>query len=234
MNQNRRIALVTGGNRGIGFGICEELAKHGYHVLLGSRQESGRRQVEELVEKGHSVEFILLDVLNENDITNAFKYVSSKFGRLDVLINNAAIFLDNKEEDHSLSWDKFAKTMECNVYAPFKLIEIFAPLMETNNYGRIVNVSSGLGQLYKATGTAPAYSISKTALNAVTTYFASKYKNKNILINSVCPGWVRTDMGGSNASRTIEEGVTGIIWAATLDNEGPTGGFFRDGTKIYW
>jgi NAD(P)-dependent dehydrogenase (short-subunit alcohol dehydrogenase family) len=160
---------------------------------------------------------------------------------LDILVNNAGVFLDiHGNEDaggasvFNASLETLTATLKTNLYGPLLLAQELTPLMKQQHYGRIVNISSGMGQLSEMEGKSPAYRISKTALNALTRILAAETQGYNILVNSICPGWVRTDMGGPQAERTVEQGVSGIIWAATLPNDGPTGGFFRDGQPIPW
>lgn len=227
-----RVALVTGGNRGLGLETCRELAKIGLKVILTSRDEAkGKEQVDEINVQGLDVSFLRLDTDDEKSIQEAVMWVKEKFKKLDVLINNAGILLDAK-----VKTDKkiLAKTFETNVIGPYLLIEAFLPLMKENHYGRIVNVSSQAGQLATMGTEFPAYRISKAALNAVTAIFAAKLHGTNILINSVCPGWVKTDMGGPSAPRSLEEGVETIVWAATLPDHSSSGCFFYDKNKIMW
>lgn len=229
---NAKIALVTGGNRGLGLETCKELAKKGLTVILTSRDEKkGQVQVKEINKEGLNVVFLRLDTDDPESIRHAVDWVTQTFGKLDVLVNNAAILLDAKSKT-----DKriLSKTFETNVIGPYLLIEAFAPLMQKNHYGRIVNVSSQAGQLAHMGTEYPAYRISKAALNAVTVIYSAKFHGSNILVNSVCPGWVKTEMGGPNAPRTVEEGVETIVWAATLPDHSSTGCFFYDKNKIMW
>lgn len=236
------VALVTGGNRGLGLETCRRLAKDGYKVILTSRNaQKGKQKVEELNEEGLPINFASLDVSDPKSIAALYQEIKSNWGRLDVLINNAAVLLEKKQEEYQdleeqieAHRDILEQTLRTNVIGAYDLCERFIPLMQQHHYGRIVNVSSEAGQLSAPHTYYPIYSISKTALNAITSFLAERVKGTNILINSVCPGWVKTDMGGPDAPRSIEEGVEGIIWAATLPNKGPNGGFFRDGKLIEW
>lgn len=237
----KRVALVTGGNRGLGLETCRRLAQQGYQVILTSRdKQKGQAKVEELQQEGLDVYFAKLDVADPISIEDLQRQIIESRGRLDVLINNAAIFIDkdqkNTGEDESFRERRhiLEETLNTNVLGAYELCERFIPLMQKQQYGRIVNISSGLGQLSEPRSEYIAYSISKTAINAVTTCLAARLKGTNILINSICPGWVKTDMGGPNAPRNIEQGVQGIIWAATLPDGGPSGGFFRDKEPINW
>lgn len=242
MNNKQRVALVTGGNRGIGFEVCRQLAKEGISVILSSRDAAkGVQKAAELEREGLNVIHGLLNVNEPDSIARLQNFIRNKWGRLDILINNAGVLLDNPmgESTHPsglFSTDKeiLMDSFETNVVGPFMLSEAFFPMMIENNYGRIVNVSSELSQLEQMQADFPAYRISKTALNAVTRIFSSKGKRYHILVNSVDPGWVKTDMGGPNAPLSVEESVKTIVWAATLPEGGPTGGFFREKIAVNW
>lgn len=228
----KQIALVTGGNRGIGFGLCQALADKGYHVILAARDEkSGREKASELKNQGLSVEFHPLDVNSEKSIKETLAFIQKQYGKLDVLINNAGVLLDRDENPNK---EILAKTLETNVIGPYLLCEAAGELMKTKRKGRIINVSSHMGSLSAMQPDYPAYRISKTALNAITRVFSSLLHPYNILVNSVCPGWVKTDMGGPNAPLTLEQGVASILWAVDLPDDGPTGGFFQRGKPIAW
>lgn len=230
-----KIALVTGANRGIGLEACRQLAKIGITVILSSRDSGkGKQAFVQLEQEKLPVVFHQLDVTNEDSIKQMETFIREHYGRLDILVNNAGIFPDPMKNALDSTVDMLRTAMETNMYGPFRLCQTFVPMMKKNNYGRIVNMSSGMGQLSDMNGCCPAYRTSKTALNALTRLFADELKGTNILINSMCPGWVRTDMGGPNAERSIEEGANTIIWLATLPNGGPSGGFFRDRQPIPW
>ena len=242
MDQNGpRVALVTGGNRGLGFEICRKLAEQGMRVILTSRQVYlGEKRAEDLKAEGYDIEFYPLDVNDPDSITSIYEFVLSNYGRLDVLINNAGILIDREERPRDnlpllmrTEQKILEQTFSTNVEGPYLLCEAFGPIMRKQRYGRIVNVSSNMGQLHDMQSGFPAYRISKTALNAVTRIFADELK-PFVIVNSVCPGWVKTDMGGSNAPRSIEEGVDSIIWAATLPQGSPSGKFYRDREVIPW
>jgi NAD(P)-dependent dehydrogenase (short-subunit alcohol dehydrogenase family) len=156
------------------------------------------------------------------------------FGRADVLVNNAALYLGEGRSVLEASLEDVQATMATNVYGPLLLCQAFIPTMRRQRYGRVVNVSSGSGQLSTMSDDAPSYSLSKAALNALTCMLAAATAGTNVLVNSVCPGWVRTDMGGRRAPRGVEEGASGIVWLATLPEGGPSGGFFRDRKRIAW
>lgn len=232
-----KVALVTGGNRGIGFEVCRQLAKHGYNVVLTSRDKvKGEQAVKDLADQGLKVDFHELDVTDSGSVQLLDAHIRREFKRLDALINNAGVFLDRGESAGlmNVSRDQLRATMETNVYGPLMMIQKFAPLMAENNYGRIVNVSSGLGQLSDMGGGYAAYRMSKVAINAVTRMAADEVKDRGILVNSACPGWVRTDMGGEGAPRSTEEGADTIVWLAMNPEASPTGKFFRDRKEIPW
>ena len=232
----KRIALVTGGNRGIGFAICRGLAKAGLGVVLTARDVAeGRAAVKALQEEQLEAEFQRVDVTSCRSIRACVAAVADRRGRIDVLVNNAGIMIDPRGSrflDSKL--DTYRDTLETNFFGPLQLSQAVIPLMKANNYGRIVNVSSGLGQLADmGTGT-PAYRISKVAINALTRIVSAEFGESNILVNSMCPGWVQTRMGGERAPRTPEEGADTAVWLATLPDGGPTGGFYRDRQPIPW
>lgn len=225
------IAIVTGANRGLGFAAAEALAKKNYEVVFAARKtEELEKKLALLKKEGLKVQAVTLDVSDENSIKNFVNDITAKFSSIDVLINNAGIFID--DEDLPIA-EKILKTFKTNTLGPFLLTESLWPLLQKSSAARVVNVSSGMGQLSDMGGGSPSYRISKTALNTVTKLFSNQ-AGENILVNSVCPGWVKTEMGGSGATRTLEQGISGIIWAATLPNDGPNGSFFRDGKKREW
>jgi NAD(P)-dependent dehydrogenase (short-subunit alcohol dehydrogenase family) len=231
-----RLALVSGGNRGIGFEICRQLAAHGLAVVLTARDASkGKAAAKELQDAGLNVEFHRLDVTSCRSIRACVAAVAEKRGRIDVLVNNAGIMIDPRGSrflDSKL--DTYRDTLETNLYGPLQLAQAVVPLMKAHRYGRIVNLSSGLGQLAEMGAGTPAYRISKTALNALTRILAAEFHGSNILVNSVCPGWTRTGMGGESAPRTPAEGADTTVWLATLPDGGPSGGNFRDRQLIAW
>lgn len=239
---SKPVAVVTGANRGLGLEAVRQLARRGMQVVLTCRN-SGKGEVamEKLLAEGLSVAFQPLDVTSEASVAELGGFIHRRFGRVDILINNAGVSLDSHAGEEggaasvfSASLKTLSATLEVNLYGPLLMAQELTPLMKQQHYGRIVNVSSGMGQLSEMEGRSPAYRISKTALNALTRILAAETQGYNILVNSVCPGWVRTDMGGAQAERSLEQGVSGILWAATLPDGGPTGGFFRDGQPIPW
>lgn len=226
------VALVSGGNRGIGLEVCRQLADRGYTVVLGSRDE---QQGQEAAEKlDGDVRARQLDVADGESVDRLAGSIEEEFGRLDVLVNNAGISNDDGQSGAEADLDRIREALEANLFGAWRLCEAAIPLMQRNGYGRIVNISSGLGALEDMGGGQPGYRVSKTSLNALTRILSSELRGSGILVNSVCPGWVQTDMGGSNASRTVEEGADTPVWAATLQDNGPTGGFFRDRRPIAW
>ncbi|MEW6492286.1 MAG: SDR family oxidoreductase [Cyanobacteriota bacterium] len=239
MSTSKKIAVVTGANRGLGFETCRQLAKQGIHVVLTSRDESqGKAAVDQIQQEGLDIVYHPLDVTNPQSIQQLEQFLRQEYGRLDVLVNNAGIFPDSddtgSESVLTAKLDTLRKAMETNVYGPLQLCQALVGLMQAHDYGRIVNVSSGMGQLSEMNGGSPGYRTSKTALNALTRMLSAELQGTNILVNSVCPGWVKTDMGGAEAPRTPEQGVETIVWLATLPDGGQTGGFFRDKQSILW
>lgn len=231
----QRVAIVTGANRGLGFETCRQLAQQGYQVVLTSRDAAkGQAATQQLRQSGGKVIHHPLDVTSQESINLLRDFVVGEFGRADVLVNNAALYLDEGRDVLDVELELFRTTIETNVYGPLMLCQVMVPLMLRQNYGRVVNVSSGSGQMVGMSSDTPAYGLSKAALNALTLMLASRCRGKNILVNAVCPGWVRTEMGGPAAPRSVEEGADSIVWLATLPDGGPSGGFFRDRQRIEW
>ena len=235
----QRIALVTGANKGIGFEVARQLARKGFHVFLGARKsDAGLAAVQKLNQEGEKEDYgeitvLKIDVSKPDSIRSAAEEFSRKSNRLDTLVNNAGILLDGDKDVLTITPEIFETTLRTNTLGALLVSQAFVPFLKNSDAPRIVNVSSGGGQLADgADGWAPAYCISKTALNGVTVQLAAALPK--FAVNSVCPGWVRTDMGGSNATRSVLEGAAGIVWAATLPDNGPTGGFFRDGKRLPW
>ncbi|MBT7189738.1 MAG: SDR family oxidoreductase [Anaerolineae bacterium] len=226
----KKVVLITGANRGIGLEAARQMKAKKYEVLLTSRNmEDGERAARDL-----GVSFHQLDVLSAKSIEALKSQVETEFGRLDALINNAGILIDRKDHILDISEEKLRTTLDTNTYAPLALTRAFLPMMLEENYGRVVNVSSVLGQISSFNDYTPAYRLSKLALNGITLMLADAVKGKNILINSIHPGWVKTDMGGEEAPLSLEEGARGLVWAATLPDNGPQGGFFQHGKKMDW
>jgi len=231
VDQNESIAIVTGANRGIGLEVVRELAKLGFKVFLGSRELSkGQSAAATLQDK--RVEPVQLDVVDPSSIERLRETIEQRYGKLDVLVNNAGALYDSWERVTNADLKTVRAAFETNTLGPWRMAQAFIALLEKSAHARIVNVSSETGALSSMSGETPAYSISKLALNGLTKMLASDLKRANIIVNSVCPGWVATDMGGPNAPRNVREGAASVIWAVTLPDDGPTGGFFRDGQPL--
>ena len=235
----RRVALVSGANRGIGLEVVRQLAKLGMTAVLGSRdRKKGAAAEAKLVSEGIEAPLVALDVTDANSVASAVAHVHARFGRIDVLVNNAGIALDGSRSPVSsvleVSPEIVARTLDANTLGPLRLIQAVVPLMRAQGYGRIVNVSSGLGQISAMGGSWPGYRMSKTALNALTRIVAAEVGSANIKVNAMSPGWVRTDMGGPSAPRSVAQGADTIVWLATLPDDGPTGLFFEDRKPIAW
>jgi NAD(P)-dependent dehydrogenase (short-subunit alcohol dehydrogenase family) len=229
------VALVTGANRGIGLEVCRELAAQGFAVLLTARDAAKARGAAKQLGNVGTVEPLALDVADANSIKEAAAEVSSRYGRLDVLINNAGINYDTWETVENADINgTVMETITTNLLGPWRVCQAFLPLLRKSEAGRIVNVSSESGSLAEMGAGPPAYQVTKAALNAMTRTLAGELRGTGILINAVCPGWVASDMGGDGAPRSVREGAAGIVWAATLPDDGPTGGFFRDRKPLPW
>jgi NAD(P)-dependent dehydrogenase (short-subunit alcohol dehydrogenase family) len=234
-NDSKNVALVTGANRGIGLAVTRQLARLGFTVILGSRDAGKGQEAANLIsDEGAQVIARQLDVTDQNSIEATRLWVEEKFGKLDVLVNNAAILYDSWQRAAGADLDTVREAFETNTLGAWRMCQAFIPLLRESGRGRIVNVSSESGSLAVMGAGTPAYSVSKAALNALTRMLADELRSSGILVNSVCPGWVATEMGGPDAPRTVEEGAASVIWAATLPDSGPTGGFFRDGKPLAW
>ncbi len=219
------VALVTGASRGLGREVARRLADAGYTVLAAVRDPANMAPLP-------GVEVLQLDVADPASIAAAADLVKARHGRLDVLVNNAGILLDGSTGLLEQDADVLRRSLETNALGPLLMVQAFAPLMGKG--GRIVNVSSGGGQLSVPSTWAPTYSISKTALNAVTVKLAEALRARGIAVNAVCPGWVRTDMGGAKAPRDLQQGADSILWPLLQAGPEVTGGFFRDGERLAW
>lgn len=224
------IALVTGANRGIGREVSRQLAAAGHTVLVTAR--SAKAAEETARELGHGTASLLLDV-TAADLAEVAAKVDERYGRLDILVNNAAITYDTWQRAVEADLDVVREAAETNLYGPWRLIQTLLPLLRRSEHPRIVNVSSEAASLTNMGGGTPAYNASKVGLNALTRMLAAELRGDGILVNAVCPGWVATDMGGPGG-RPVTDGAAGIVWAATLPDGGPTGGFFRDGRPLPW
>ncbi|RDZ09238.1 short-chain dehydrogenase [Priestia megaterium] len=235
MSDEKQVALVTGGNRGIGYELVKQLASSGFKVILTSRSsETGNKVTGELRELNMDVSFVLMDVDDPKSIEQAAAKVYEQHGRIAVLINNAGVYLD--EHKHLLDMDPsvIEKTMKTNFFGPLYVMRSFIPLMEKRGYGRIINISSEYGEMRALSSPGVgAYKLSKFSLNGLTQLIAAEVKG-DIKINAADPGWVSTDMGGPSAPRTPEETAKSILWLATIGSEGPNGKLFRDKKQIDW
>jgi NAD(P)-dependent dehydrogenase (short-subunit alcohol dehydrogenase family) len=236
VNVRERVALVTGANRGLGLETSRQLLANGLTVVMAGRDhaalERARRSLgEDALARAVAVR---LDVTDAKSIVAAHRIVSERLGPVDVLVNNAAVLLYENEGVLSIPPDAYRETFATNVFGVIDVCRTFVPEMARRRYGRIVNVSSGAGQLATMSTYAPAYSMSKAALNAFTRILAGTCRETGVLVNAVDPGWVRTDMGGPSAPRSPQEGADTIVWLATLADDGPTGGFFHDRRAIEW
>jgi NAD(P)-dependent dehydrogenase (short-subunit alcohol dehydrogenase family) len=212
------ITLVTGANRGIGREVCRQLAELGQTVIPTARSATAPLQ---------------LDVTDPASIAAAARWVADRYGRLDVLVNNAAITYDTWQHAVDADVTVVREAAETNLYGPWLMVQEFLPLLRRSEHGRIVNVSSEAASLAHMGGGTPAYTASKVALNALTRMFADELRADKILVNAVCPGWVATDMGGPGGG-PVADGAASVVWAVTLPDDGPTGGFFRHGRRLEW
>ncbi|MDT0147563.1 SDR family oxidoreductase [Priestia aryabhattai] len=235
MEKHTKVALVTGGNRGIGYELVRQLAMKGFKVILTSRNsETGHKAVQKLKDSYLDVSFVVMDISSEASIRQAAATVSEQYGRLDVLINNAGIYLDKNQKLVNLDPSVLEKTLETNFFGAYHVIRSFMPLMEQQAYGRIINVSSEYGAMSEMSSSGVgAYKLSKLILNGLTQLIAAE-STKDIKINAVDPGWVSSDMGGPSAPRTPQQAARSILWLATIGPEGPSGFFFKDGKQIDW
>jgi NAD(P)-dependent dehydrogenase (short-subunit alcohol dehydrogenase family) len=223
------VALVTGANRGIGREVARQLAEQGHDVILTARDATkAQAAAEELGAKP-----LGLDVSSPASIEAAAEAVSADPGRLDVLVNNAGIVIDGGVAGAEPDFDKIQQTLDTNFFGAYRLTAALLPLLRASEHPRIVNVSSGMGGVTEMGGWVPGYRVSKAALNAMTRILSTELADAGVLVNSACPGFVNTDMGGQwGAKKPVEDGAAGIVWLATLPDDGPTGGFFRDGKPI--
>ncbi|MYT30426.1 MULTISPECIES: SDR family oxidoreductase [unclassified Streptomyces] len=232
------LALVTGATRGIGREVCRQLAGRGHTVLLTGRDEDAAGRVAEELRAAApagtaDIRPLQLDVTDDRSVARAAARVADAFGRLDVLVNNAAITYDTWQRAATADLAVVREAAETNLYGPWRMAFAFVPLLRASAHPRLVNVSSEAGSLSSMGGGTPAYAVTKAALNALTRMLAAELRPDGILVNAVCPGWVATDMGGAGG-RPVAEGAASVLYAATLPDDGPTGGFFRDGRPLPW
>jgi NAD(P)-dependent dehydrogenase (short-subunit alcohol dehydrogenase family) len=231
----RPAALVTGANRGIGREVAKQLAARGYEVVVGARDAQKAREAARQIARETSgrARALPLDVADPASIARAVEELRASPGRLDVLVNNAGVGTDWGVSGTDPDFDAIAKALETNFYGAYRLTVALLGMLRESEHARVVNVSSGMGGVTEMGGWSPGYRISKAALNAITRILATELKEQGVLVNSACPGFVNTDMGGQfGATKPVEDGAAGIVWLATLPDDGPTGGFFRDGKPI--
>lgn len=230
-----KTAIVTGANRGIGLEIARQLVKEGIRVVMGSRDPVKGERACAGLKAGELAVVHALDVGDTRSVQRFVAFVDRTFGPPAILVNNAGVFPESSEAKVTdTKTSVWRETFETNLFGAVRMCREVVPLMQRVGYGRIVNLSSGLGQLSKMGAGSPAYRVSKAALNALTATLADEVKGQGILVNSMSPGWVRTDMGGGEAPRGVEEGAETAVWLALLPSSGPTGQFFRDRKPIPW
>jgi len=235
VTNTEKVAIVTGANRGIGFETCRQLNQLGIITILTSRDETkGKSAVASFNKEDGNLLFHQLDVADSASIAELREFVIEKFKRCDILVNNAGVFLDRGVSIFDLPEENLQETLQINFLGAFRMCQEFVPLMRDSGYGRIVNVSSGMGSISSMGGGSAAYKLSKLMVNGMTRIMAAEIKDEDIKINTMAPGWVRSDMGGTNAPRSLTQGADTIIWLATLPEDGPTGGFFEDRTPANW
>ena len=232
---NQRIAVVTGGNRGIGSEICRQLAHQEIRVILTARNlEQGSATADKLRGEGCDVSFHLLDITNYDHIKDLVNYISRDFGRLDILVNNAGVYLDQHQPALTIDPDLIAQAIKVDACGTFAMCQAAIPLMRQQKYGRIVNLSSRTSQMDQMNNLGLTYKIAKAAINVITVVLSQEVAAENILINAVNPGWIRTDMGGEKGKLSRVEGAKGPVWLATLPDNGPRGCFFNGCTHQPW
>jgi NAD(P)-dependent dehydrogenase (short-subunit alcohol dehydrogenase family) len=232
VTQNRPVVVVTGANRGIGLEVCRQLADEGYLAVLGSRDLDKGRAAAARFDRPDVVA-CQLDVADDASVRAAAAWVEDGYGRCDALVNNAAILYDTSARAESADLNVIHEAMETNLFGAWRTTLAFLPLLRRARHGRVVNVSSGGGSLAEMGAGTPAYSVSKASLNALTRILAAELRSDGILVNAVCPGWVATDMGGPGG-RPVAAGAASVVWGVTLPDDGPTGGFYRDGRPVPW
>ncbi len=223
------VALVTGANRGIGRETARQLVEAGYDVVLSARDESKAREAAEAV----GALPLQLDVADPESIDRAVQRLSEDPGSLDVLVNNAGVGTDWGVAGADPDFVAIQAALDTNFFGAYRLTVGLLPLLRASEHPRVVNVSSGMGGIAEMGGWSPGYRVSKAALNAMTRILSNELGEAGVLVNSACPGFVSTDMGSQfGATKPVEDGASGIVWLATLPDDGPTGGFFRDGKPV--
>ena len=229
-----KTAIVTGANRGLGLETVRQLAGQGMRVFLTSRSKEGGGAAGAMQLERGEVVFHRLDVADPLSIQSFAVYVGTKIGTIDILINNAGIHYDTFQNTLTADFGIVEEAWQVNTLGPWRLTQALYPHLRKGGGGRVVNVSSASGSFVDSWPGTPAYAVTKAALNMLTLKMAADLADDKILVNAVCPGWVRTRMGGQDATRSVEEGARSILWAALLADGGPTGGFFRDGERLPW
>lgn len=233
--KTQRIVLITGANRGIGLETARQLSRRGFHVVLAARDErKGREAVKTIEASGGKATFLALDVSSSENIQAASSHFAAIADHLDVLINNAAIYPDKGLNILTITRDRLDQTFQTNSFGPLEVTQTFLPFLRRSNAPRVINVSSGLGQLEGLSPDNPSYCLSKLAINGLTIMLADALQADHIAVNSMCPGWVRTDMGGPNATRSVEQGADTAVWLADEAPHELSGKFFRDRQEIPW
>jgi NAD(P)-dependent dehydrogenase (short-subunit alcohol dehydrogenase family) len=233
VSADRSLAVVTGANRGIGREVVRQLAARGYTVILGSRDAERGEAAAEALRGAGAILPRRLDVTDPRSLDTVAREVEEGFGRLDALVNNAAVLYDTWEQAVTADLSTVQAALDTNLLGAWRAVQALLPALRRSPHPRVVNVSSESGSLASMNGGTPAYRVSKAALNALTRTLASELRRDRVLVNAVCPGWVATDMGGPGG-RPVQDGAASVVWAATLPDDGPTGGFFRDGHAVPW
>jgi NAD(P)-dependent dehydrogenase (short-subunit alcohol dehydrogenase family) len=234
-NSSERIALITGANRGIGLETARQLAGRGFHVIIAARSQSkGQKAVEQIQAAEGQSTFLSLDVGSSDSIQQAAGRFATITDHLDVHINNAGIYPDEGVNILTIPRKQMVETLQTNTFGPLEVTQAFMPYLRGSRAPRIINVSSGYGELNGLSADVPSYCLSKLALNGLTIMLADALRSDRIAVNSACPGWVRTDMGGPNATRSVEEGAETAVWLASEASQELTGKFFRNRQEIAW
>jgi NAD(P)-dependent dehydrogenase (short-subunit alcohol dehydrogenase family) len=232
VTDDQPVALVTGGNRGIGFEVARQLLRTGWIVIVGSRQRELAEQAAAGLDRPGQLHVCQLDVTDPHSVAGAAEWADREFGRVDVVINNAAIDYDTDQLAITANLDRVSLALDTNLLGAWRVSQAFIALLRRSSHPRIVNVSSEAGAISEMTGGTPGYAVSKAALNALTRIMAAELAADRVLVNAVCPGWTDTDMG--QGGRPVAAGAASVVWAAMLSDDGPSGGFFRDGRELPW